>query len=180
MELDITTLEHTYLFLEGLNAQGFISYNLSFKIVSKLTDKVSYINYKDINSFISKYSGIVNDQKPNRYCMVGDFIYIENIKFINTAVSYKNEIFFYNVANGSPRSKINIEYNNYKNAFLSSDSAKFTVYLKELLINYFNQNYLLQKTRQDAYVDACYVDPNYTGSLGYKPTNSVTDTSGLE
>ena len=180
MELDITTLEYTYIFLKELETQGFISYNLSFKIISKITGKISYINYSDLADFFARYSSLITDQKPNKYCIVGDFIFLENIKFVNDAVPYKNNIYFYNVADGNPKSKIDIEYNNYKNSFLGSDNKKFVTYLKESLIAYFNQNTLLKKTREDAYVDVCYVDPGYVGFAGDNPSDPATDESGLE
>lgn len=180
MELDITTLEYTYLFLKDLETQGFISYDLSFKIISKLSGKKTYISYNDLADFLARYSSLINDTKPNKYCIVGDFIFLENIRFINNTVSYKSNISFYNIADGNPKSKTDTEYNNYKNASLIAGTNKSVAYLKDSLITYFNKNTLLKTTREDASVDVCYVDPGYVGVLGYNPNDPATDNSGLE
>lgn len=179
MELDITTLEYTYLFLKELETQGFVCYKLVFKVVSRITGKISYVNYENLEDFFNRYSNLLTNNKPNRYCVVGDFIFLENIKFVNNAVSYENNIFYYNVSSGVPSHKIDIRYNNYKNTFLTKDVKKFVAYLKESLVDYFTQNSLLKQTREDAYVDPCYVDPGYVGPEGFNP-DDMPDDNGLE
>jgi hypothetical protein len=179
VELDVTTLEYTYLFLKDLETQGFVCYKLVFKVVSKLTGKTSYINFNSLEDYYTRYSFILDDVKPNKYCIVGDFIFLENIKFVNNAVTYENNIFYYNVSDGNPKSKVDIRYNTNKNKFFGVDNPKFVTYLKEQLIAYFNRNIFLQTTRNSAYVDACYVDPGYVGPSDYNPTD-MPDGSGLE
>ena len=178
MELDVTTLEYTYLFLKDLETQGFVSYKLVFKVISRLTGKVSYLNFDNLEDYYTRFSFILDDEKPNKYCIVGDFIFLENIKFVNNAVTYENNIFYYNVASGNPKDKVDIRYNNNKNKFFGIDNPKFVSYLRDSLIAYFNRNTFLTDVRNSAYVDACYVDPGYVGPIGYKPVD-MPDGTGL-
>ena len=161
MELDITTLENTYLFLQELETQGFVSYKLVFKVVSRINRKITFFNFENLQDFYNRYSILLTNTSPNRYCIVGDFVYLENIKFINNAVPYENNIFYYNITSGNPQIKKDLRYNNNKNAFFEQDVKKFVAYLKESLIAYINRNDMLMETRQSAYVDPCYVDPGY-------------------
>ena len=161
MELDITTLENTYLLLQELETQGFVSYKLVFKVVSKSTGKITYANFTDLQDFFNRYSSLLTYAGPNKYCIVGDFVYLENIKFINTAVPYKNNILYYNITSGNPQVKKELDYNTNKNAFFEQDVKKFVAYLKEMLVSYINRNNQLVEIRESAYVDPCYVDPGY-------------------
>lgn len=177
MELDITTLENTYIFLNRLQLQGFICNTLVFKVISKHTGKVTYYNFSTLEDFFNRYVSILTNNKPNRYCVVGDFIFLENIKFNNNAVKYELLIYFYNISTGLPTSKIDIHYNNNKNEFYSVDHKKYVSYLHDELLAYFARNTYLKTTRESAYVDACYVNPYYVES---NSTGNATDSIGLE
>ena len=177
MELDITTLENTYIFLEELETQGFISYKLVFKVVSKQTGKINYMNFENLSDFYNRYSSLLSYTGPNKYCIVGDFIFLENIKFVNNAVSYENNIFYYNISSGNPIIKKDLRYNKSKNSFIEQDVKKFIAYLKENLVSYISRNEFLVNARKDAYVDPCYVDPGYVSNN--RINNDLTE-EGLE
>jgi hypothetical protein len=179
MELDITTLEYTYLFLVELETQGFKCYKIVFKVISRITGKISYLNFDNLQDFYNRYVNVISNVKPNRYCIVGDFIFLENIKFVNLAVNYENTINYLNISNGNPKVKIDISYYNYKNSFLTQDVKKFVSYLKDSLVGYYNKNTMLKNARSSAYVDACYVNPGYVGDINFNPNDNL-DGSDLE
>lgn len=163
--LDITLVENIYNFLIDLETDGFISKNINLKVIKKKRNETYYKKYSNLKDFYNQNKQILDNFKPNRYCAVGDYCFIENIKFENTITNYLSEFFYYNITSGSPliRDKTNFKYT--RNDFYNFDKSKYIEYLKESLISNLNRNIDLANTRLSSYVDACYVGPGYVDNI---------------
>ena len=163
--LDITLVENIYNFLKGLETDGFIAKNINLKMVKKQRNGSYFKSYKTLDEFYQQNKVNLDDFRPTRYCAVGDYCFIENIKFENTVVNYASEFFYYNITSKNPkiRNKTNFDYS--RNDFYEFDKSKYKEYLKESLISNLERNIDLANTRLSSYVDACYVDPNYVDNI---------------
>ena len=163
--LDITLIENIYLFLRDLEKDGFIASDINIKVVYKLRNGIYFKKYKSLSDFYTQNQAILDNFKPNRYCSVGDYCFLENVKFENTVSNYLSEFYFYNITSRDPkiRDKTNFDYK--RNDFYTFDKSKYREYLKESLLANLNRNIDLANTRLSSYVDACYVDPNYVDSV---------------
>jgi hypothetical protein len=163
--LDITLIENIYKFLKDLETDGFIAKDINLKNVYKMRNGSYFRKYKDLNELYLDNKEDIDNPKPNRYCSVGDYCFIENIKFENTVSNYLSEFYFYNITSKNPkiRDKTNFDYS--RNEFYAFDKSKYIEYLKESLLSNFDRNVDLANTRLSNYVDACYVDPNYVDSI---------------
>lgn len=162
---DITLIENIYNFLTNLEKDGFISKDINLKVVNKLRNGTYFKKYKTLNDLYLDNKTILDNLKPNRYCSVGDYSFIENIKFENKVANYLSEYFYYNITSRTPtkRNKTKFDYN--RNEFYNSDKSKYIKYLEESLLTNFDRNVVLANTRLSSYVDACFVDPNYVDSI---------------
>ena len=163
--LDITLVENIYIFLTGLETDGFICSEINLKVVNKLRNGSYYKKYKDLNDFYEQNKSIIDNNTPTRYCATGDYPFIENIKFSNTVSNYLSEFYYYNLTSGNPliRDKTNFDYK--RNDFYTFDISKYKEYLKESLLTNMSRNIDLANTRLSSYVDACYVDPGYVDNI---------------
>ncbi len=162
---DITLIENIYNFLINLEKDGFICKDINLKVVKKLRNGTYFKKYKTLNDLYLDNKTNLDNLKPNRYCVVGDYCFIENIKFENNVTNYLSEYFYYNITSRKPtkRNKTKFDYN--RNEFYDFDKSKYIKYLEESLLSNFDRNVVLANTRLSSYVDACFVDSNYVDSV---------------
>ncbi len=162
---DITLIENIYNFLTDLETDGFIAKDINLKVINKLRNGTYFKKYKDLNDLYEQNKAILDNNKPNRYCAVGDYGFIENIKFENTVTNYLSEFYYYNLTSRNPRirNKTNFDYS--RNDFYEFDISKYIEYLKESLLSNLDRNIDLANTRLSSYVDVCYVDPGYVDNI---------------
>lgn len=163
--LDITLVENIYNFLKGLETDGFIASEINLKVINKLRNGTYYKKYKTLEDFYEQNKDILDNNKPNRYCVVGDYPFIENIKFENTVPNYPSEFYYYNVTSFDPKTRDKTNFDYKRNEFYSFDKSKYIEYLKESLLDNLKRNIDLANTRLSSYVDACYVDPGYVDNI---------------
>ena len=163
--LDITLIENIYIFLTNLETDGFITKDINIKVINKNRNGSYFIKYNNLLDLYNKNKVILDNNKPNRYCQLGDYPFIENIKFENNVSSYLSEFYYYNVTSKTPkvRDKTNFDYK--RNAHYDFDKSKYKVYLNDSLITNLNNNIDLANTRLSSYVDVCYIDTNYVGDI---------------
>jgi hypothetical protein len=163
--LDITLTENIYLFLKELELDGFIAKDINLKAVRKLGNGTYYKKYSTLSDFYEQNKEILDNVTPNRYCEVGDTVFIENIKFQSTVTNYLLEINFYNITSLDPniRTKTNFDYS--RNDFNDFDKSKYIGYLKQSLLDNTVRNIDLANIRISAYADPCYVDPGYVADI---------------
>ena len=163
--LDITLVENLYNFLSGLEKDGFIAKEINLKVVNSLRNGKYYKKYSTLDDFYQKNKEILENKTPNRYCQVGDLVFIENIKFENTVSNYLSEFYYYNVTSRNPISRDKTKFDYKRNDFYKFDISKYKEYLKESLLSNLQTHIDLANTRLSSYVDACYVDPNYVDNI---------------
>lgn len=162
---DITLIENIYNFLKDLETDGFIARDINLKIVHKLRTGTYFKKYKTLQDLYEDNRAVLDNFKPNRYCSVGDYPFIENIKFENTVSNYLSEFYYYNVTSRNPKMRDKTNFDFSRNDFYGFDKSKYKEYLKESLLSNFDRNIDLANTRLSDYVDVCYVDPNYVDSI---------------
>ena len=163
--LDITLIENIYQFLKNLDSDGFIPTDINIKIIKKERNGTYYKKYKNITDFYKQNKEILDNNKPNRYCTVGDYCFLENIKIQNTISNYTSDFFYYNITSRNPKIRNKIKFDLKRNNSYDNDKTKYIEYLKESLISNLNRNIDLANTRLSNYVDACYVDINYVDNV---------------
>lgn len=163
--LDITLIENIYKFLQDLETDGFIAKDINLKVVHKVRNGTYFKKYNNLSDLYEQNKTNIDNLKPNRYCAVGDYCFIENIKFENTVSNYLSEFYYYNITSRSPkvRDKTNFDYS--RNEFYISDKSKYKEYIKDSLLSNLDININLANTRLSSYVDACYVNPVYVDSI---------------
>lgn len=173
--LDITLIENIYNFLRDIETDGFFAREINLKVITKLRNGSYYKKYKSLTDLYEQNKTILDNFKPNRYCVVGDYCFIENIKFENTVPNYNSEFFYYNITSTNPtiRNKTNFDYK--RNEFYDYDKSKYIEYLKNSLLENLERNIDLANTRISSYVDACYVDPNYVDDIPRVKDSIIND-----
>ena len=163
--LDITLIENIYTLLLDLEIDGFIAKDINIKVIKKTRDGTYFKKYISTIDFYNQNKTILDNLKPNRYCKIGDYCFIENIKLENKVSDYLSEFYFYNITSKDPkiRDKTNFDYS--RNDFYDFDKSKYKEYLKEILISNLSRNIDLANTRLSSYVDTCYVDTNYVDNI---------------
>lgn len=158
---DITLIENIYIFLQNLEKDSFICKDIKLKIVSKQRNRIYFKSYINLQSLYEQHKSILDNKKPNRYCTVGDYPFIENIQFINNNTNYYSQYNYYHITSSEPFVKDITKYDNSRNNFYNFDKVKYIEYTKQQLIEHNDRNIELADLRLSSYVDACYVDPNY-------------------
>jgi hypothetical protein len=169
---DITLTENIYKFLSDLETDGFIAKEINIKVVNKLRTKNYYKKYDNLLDFFNQNKTILQDTSPSRYCTVGDFPFIENIKFTNTVSNYFSEFYYYNITSRNPKIRNKVQYDSKRNDFYEFDISKYIEYLKQNLLLNLQRNISLTNIRLNSYVDACYVDTNYVEE-NVNPVDSI-------
>lgn len=162
---DLTLIENIYNFLTDLETDGFISKDINLKIINKSRNGSYYKKYNSLNDLYNQNKDILDNNKPNRYCIVGDYGFIENIKFENKVSIYLAEFYYYNITSRNPKIRNKTNFDFKRNNFYDFDKSKYIEYLKESLLSNLNRNIDLANTRLSNYVDACYVDPDYVDNI---------------
>lgn len=170
---DITLIENIYLFLTDFEKQNFISKDIRLRVISKTRNKTYFVSYPNLQALYEANKSILDNVRPNRYCVVGDYPFIENIKYINNNTNYLSEYCLYNVTSGNPFTRDKTKFDNNRNDFYEFDKVKYIEYVKKQTIEHNDRNIELADLRLSTYVDACYIDPGYVAKEPVTYQNSI-------
>lgn len=172
---DITLIENIYIFLTNLEKDNFICKDIKLKVVGKQRDKLYFITYNNLSELYQANKDILDYKKPNKYCILGDFPFIENIKFTNNVTNYDSEYRYYNVTSNDPKCRDKTKFDSNRNTFYEFDKSKYIEYLKTNLVEHNIRNIELANLRLNVYVDACYVDPGYVENTSVLFDENIED-----
>ena len=158
---DITLIENIYNFLTELEKTNFICKDIKLKVVTKDRSRVYLVTYKTLNELYLANKTAIDNNKPNRYCIVGDYPFIENITIINNVTNYVSEYYYYNVTSNNPFCRDKTNFDSKRNKFYDFDKSKYIEYIKTELVEHNTRNIDLADIRLNSFVDVCYVDPGY-------------------